>query len=159
METFTLEQAYYIGELIGVLVIVMSLIFVALQIRQNTRTMLHDARSAMRERIFNFQLMMAQQENLADIWHRGNGAFESLNELEQKRFLMIYAYEFSAWSEAYSSFQEGMLTSSFWDSMKIAIKEELECIGARKYWEHRKHWYVDSFQVIINDLMQEGSVE
>ncbi len=36
METLTLEQAYYIAEIIGVLSIVMSLVYVAVQIRQNT---------------------------------------------------------------------------------------------------------------------------
>ena len=36
MEALTLEQAYYIAEIIGVLSIVMSLVYVAVQIRQNT---------------------------------------------------------------------------------------------------------------------------
>jgi len=37
METLTLEQAYYIGELVGVIAIVGSLIFLTLQVRQNTQ--------------------------------------------------------------------------------------------------------------------------
>ena len=36
METLTLEQAYYLGELLGVIAVVTSLIYLALQLRQNT---------------------------------------------------------------------------------------------------------------------------
>lgn len=36
METLTLEQAYYLGELLGVIAVVASLIYLTLQLRQNT---------------------------------------------------------------------------------------------------------------------------
>ena len=46
METLTLEQAYYIGELFGVVAVVTSLIYLAIQLRQNTKSIrlgtLHD---------------------------------------------------------------------------------------------------------------------
>ena len=159
MESFTLEQAYYIGELVGVLVIVISLIFVALQIHQNTRTMRHEVRNKMRERFLNLQLILAQQEDLADVYQRGRDTFESMSELEQKRFYMICAYELNVMSEAFSSFQEGMLTSSYWDSMKKGIRYQLQSAGVQKYWKNKKHLYADPFQMLISDLMQEDSVE
>ena len=38
MEILTLEQAYYISQLIGTLAVIISLVYVAKQIRQNTNT-------------------------------------------------------------------------------------------------------------------------
>ena len=38
METMTLEQMYYIGELIATVAFVMPLLYVGIQIRQNTYT-------------------------------------------------------------------------------------------------------------------------
>jgi hypothetical protein len=37
MESLTLEQAYYIGELFGLAAVVTSLVFLTIQVRQNTR--------------------------------------------------------------------------------------------------------------------------
>lgn len=42
MEALTLEQAYYIAEIVGVLSIVISLTYVAAQIRQNTMAIRSD---------------------------------------------------------------------------------------------------------------------
>ncbi len=38
METITLEQSPYLAEIVGVFAIVVSLIYLTLQVRQNTRT-------------------------------------------------------------------------------------------------------------------------
>ena len=40
MEPLTLEQAYYIGELIAAFVVIVSVIYLALQVRQNTQVIL-----------------------------------------------------------------------------------------------------------------------
>jgi hypothetical protein len=157
METLTLEQAYYIGEMIGTFILIISLIFVGLHIHQNTRTMRYEVRNKTRERFLNFQLILAQQDDLADIYFRGTSTFEILNELEQKRFFMICAYTLNAMSESFSSFQDGMLSSNYWDSMKIGIRNELQSDGVRKYWEDKKHLYAGPFQMFIDDLMQDDS--
>jgi len=158
MSTLTLEQAYYIGELVGVLAIVVSLLFVAVQIQQNTRTIRYEVRNKMRERYLNLQLIMAQQEDLCDVYIRGNKTFESLNELEERRFFMICGYELNAMSEIFSSFQDGMLSVNYWDSVKIGIMNEMQGEGIQKYWESKKHLYADSFQMFINELLQKNTV-
>ena len=39
METITLEQVYYIGQTLGVMVVIASLLFVGLQVRQNAQAL------------------------------------------------------------------------------------------------------------------------
>ena len=40
METLTLEQAYYIAEIFAAIIVVLSLVFVSIQVRQNTHAIL-----------------------------------------------------------------------------------------------------------------------
>ena len=41
METFTLEQASYLAEIIGLLAVVASIIYLAIQVKQSTRDIFH----------------------------------------------------------------------------------------------------------------------
>ena len=45
METLTLEQAYYMAEMVATIIIVLSLLFVAKQLRQNTLTIMGQSMS------------------------------------------------------------------------------------------------------------------
>jgi len=56
-----LEQAYYLGELIGVIAIVGSLVFVGLQMRQTNRVNIAGARHSMSE--FALKLISLQAEH------------------------------------------------------------------------------------------------
>ena len=84
MESLTLEQAYYIGELIAAAVVVLSLLFVAQQLRQNT--------SAIKSQALESAIQIAQSEVLklgndefAQVFRKSISVPEKLspNEIQQ----------------------------------------------------------------------------
>ena len=91
METLTLEQASYLDEIIGVIAVVISLVYLGLQVKQNTRSIriqiVHDLSSQFREH----QAAIAHDKDLADIFLRAVYSYEKLNTQEQLRFNLLGA--------------------------------------------------------------------
>ena len=72
MESLTLEQAYYIGELVAVTVVIVSLIYVGRQIKQNTEAIQVNAAQAFVEAYNTFTADLSTSEENTDIWYRGS---------------------------------------------------------------------------------------
>ena len=86
METLTLEHLYYIGELAGVIVVIVSVIYLALQVRQNTQTIRTTNMHAMSGNINSAVDMITNSAEVADIYRRGSMDYDSLDDIEMVRF-------------------------------------------------------------------------
>jgi hypothetical protein len=94
MELLTLEQVYYVGELLGVIAVVASLIYLALQLRQNTLSIRMSSIQALSSDYIGFVGMVAQSEGLADVFLHGLENIESLANTDRIRFRMILSHMF-----------------------------------------------------------------
>lgn len=83
METMTLERMSYIAEIIGVIAVVFTLIFLTIQVRQNTRQIKSQGlQSAAAQYISRFDHATSTSEN-AEIFRRGLNIFDGLSKTEQ----------------------------------------------------------------------------
>ena len=78
MQAMTLEQVYYIAELIGVLAVIASLIYLALHLRQNNKMIrlgtLHDISS----QYVTCMLTMSHDQESTDVWVNGLAKVDEL---------------------------------------------------------------------------------
>ena len=74
METLTLEQAYYIGELVASFVVLISLVYMAIQLRQNTNAIrLGTAHAVAEEFREMFALAASTGFEIATVWRTRSG--------------------------------------------------------------------------------------
>ncbi len=92
----TLEDLGNVGEFVGALAVVASLIYLAVQLRQSTKQMVEngeEARLAALERAVQtasqFRFAMIRDAGVADIWLRGSRDLTDLNEQEALRFYLL----------------------------------------------------------------------
>ena len=86
METLTLEQMYYIGELLAAVVVIVSVIYLALQVRQNAISTRLNTLAEINAGFKSFYQSIGENRDLADIYMRGLSNFEGLDRLEKMRF-------------------------------------------------------------------------
>lgn len=89
METLTLEQAYYIGELIAAVAVIISLIYVAKEIRQNTNMLrINSSREFVR---WNTDLVepLSSQREVCENWMKGDSDLDSLDEVDKQRAMLF----------------------------------------------------------------------
>jgi hypothetical protein len=88
-----LEKTYYVTQIVAVFCLVCSLIYVALQVSQNTREMRISAFREEAVQMIDLFLLEAQDPELLDLIVRAETDFESLQPFERRR-AMGYA---TAW--------------------------------------------------------------
>ncbi len=152
------------SELIGAVAVVISLVYLAIQIRQNTRQVeestiqgraaaLHSSLSyAVDNRIATFS-----DENTASIYLRGLKDAESLNELEQLRFRLIFANVVDAGWNMYSQSKMTGFSPEAWKAQARTIIRLLDTNGGKWFWDNYGSEYHQDFRIEIERISAGGS--
>lgn len=159
METMTLEQSYYIAQVVAAVILVLSVIYLALQVRQNTHAM----------RLSNFQAgstnwanvlgILANNEEAADIYRRGMAGYDTLNETEQLRFRMLGMQILRMFNENFEQMHEGAVRQARWEAIQRAHIDMMQTSGLQTLWSSRKHWFPDDFQAYMGNIIERSATE
>lgn len=142
-----------VGEVLGASGVIISLLYLASQIRGEARakraSAVHDQSDAYR----HFLQTMATDEELAAIYLRGLRDYGSVKEVELVRFSSALGLLFRVFDEAFFQWKEGNLDSSVWHGFESPMADMLAYPGAREWWSTRSHWYSEPFRELIHAKM------
>jgi hypothetical protein len=83
-----------VGEFFGALLLLASLFYVAVQVRQNTQAMRASGQQALITNFYGNQQLLARDSELNDLLRRGVADFGSLSDAEKSRFgFLVVPYE------------------------------------------------------------------
>jgi hypothetical protein len=145
----TIEQLGSLGEVVGAIATIGTLWYLALQIRQSSKT----------ERASNFVQIMQDQNvwlsitqsgEVADIYMRGLRDFKGLTEIEQTRFHMVLSLHFSNMQLAFRLHQEGALATELYQDTFASMLNFVENPGARDWWQSAQQWFHPEFVEHVN---------
>ena len=145
-----------VGEIIGAIAVVISLIYVGVQIRQNTVV---TKRSNARQTASDHERALANflEEDVADLVLRGPEDFDALSRLEQYR----YDLAVSIWLEAIEQAFADAAIGSFPKEQLVAYRNRLFIVlaspGGREWWSKRKVWFSEEFGAELERLKKQGA--
>ncbi len=97
----TIQDWGAFGELVGGVAVIVTLIYLAFQIRQNTRAIRLSTSHAVTEDFRNTFALMAEQIELADAIHKGSKDPRSISGAEKMRYWGFNHYYLYAFENAY----------------------------------------------------------
>ena len=142
-----------IGEIVGAVAVVISLIYLAIQMRgQNRETRLSTINSSLTS--WNSLLaLVAENSELADIGNRGLKNDE-LSEDQEVRF-RAFANSYLRFAEGlYLQHLEGRLDDRIWLGIGKGVTVFLQAPGMRRFWSHRKDWYSSEFREYVEEEIE-----
>jgi hypothetical protein len=155
----TLEDLGNIGEFVGAVAVVVSLIYLALQIRQNTRQLDHNSEvvSANVElenaRIAaEFNSNVANSAELAELWGRGVFGREDLTPVEETRVGFMLGDLFYRLEGLYHQHRRGFLPSDSWTPWETLMRSVLAGPLPRRWWATRAHPFSIDFTQHVDEL-------
>jgi hypothetical protein len=151
MESLTLEQIYFMSEIIGVFAVVVSLVYVGLQVKQNTQSIrlntVHNIAEGQRE----VNSMMATNSELSAIVHKGLQDIESISGIDKFQFYTWAYATLRPLEDAYFQYLEGAFEDNHWQALSRQFINLIKLPGLLAYWEDRKFVYSDAFQQFMDD--------
>ncbi len=140
-----------IGEIIGAAAVVVSLIYLATQIR----TQNNEARLAATHEIlvgFRESLRVFTSGNTADLFAKANNDFDSLSDGEAIKLISATLQMLRLWEEAYIQNEQGHLEDRVWDGINSQYSSYLSYPALDRTWEIRGKHFDLKFQNLVNNV-------
>ncbi len=157
MESLTLEQVYFIGQTISAVAVVLSLIYVGLQIKQNTTTTQAASAQAYATDINDIVGLINSSPRLADVLHEGANGLSGLKDGDIIRFMSFTDINFITYQSFYMQWKSGTLADALMATYKEAIVSLLQQKGQQEWWELRRHWFSPEFQDFVDGVVGQES--
>lgn len=131
----TLNDAYLISQIVAVLLVAPTLVYLALQVRQNTMQMRATARFQWVEASGQFNALVAGDVKAASVFRRGWEAPDSLDDDEKMQFLVHLGHFMQIYSTMFELHQDGLLPDTQWHNCRKDMTAVMNCPGGLWVWE------------------------
>ena len=142
-----------IGELAGAGGVIISLLYLGLQIkRQNVESRFAAVYELVNETNI-FYGSVAENKEVAEIWVKGIQNFDALDQVEKARFLGDVSRTFRSTEGLLYLKLRGRLDSAMWKGIDRSTEDLCKCPGIKSFWSMRSHWYSDELNEYIEPYM------
>lgn len=148
------EAVSAIGQLIGAVAVVISLVYLAAQIRDNTRSTRSATRQSIVDSIVSVNLAFPQSDGLARAL--GANLDAQPNEPHQALQLLAHCYAYMrTWENVHFQFRSGMLSDEDWNGFRQNLKALLQVPAYRDFWEREREVFSQAFRREVTAVLRE----
>lgn len=141
------------AEIIGGIAVIASLIFVAYQMKEsNLNARETNYRQVMKHNI-EMGRLVGSDSTIANLYRRGCGDYEKLNDDERWQFGSLMMAMFSDFNQHYNMFNHKRLDPEFWRSIEHNMKFYLARPGVLMWWHAQPFVFDSGFTNYINDYI------
>ena len=149
MEIVTLEQVYYIGELIAAVVLIISVFYLAIQMKQNTQAIRSTAAYEATQSLSGWYLAIGHDQQSLDVFVRGLSGSENLDGNEKYQFIILVHAAFLSFQNTFYLAYEQTLNEEMKHSLTAAICVIKDTPGFKFYWEQRRGTLMKEFRKYV----------
>jgi hypothetical protein len=151
------EMLAAFGQLAAVFVGIPSLIYLAIQIREQTKERRQTAVHALTEQWGGLTGSLHDNAETAEIFLRGMQSFIDLDPVSKLRFSAFFNRLINVFEGMYFSHCQGILTESSWRAVERTMGDLIAYPGVQQWWETRRHWHTEEFDRIVDTIIARGS--
>ena len=156
-----MDLSYYanLAEIIGTTAIVVSLVYVAVQIRQHTRvTRLTTAQNISHE-LRAVTVLLATEPETAEMHLKGIENIDSLTPTEKHRFYILLSALYRVYENAYYQNREGALDPHIWEGVMGQLLITRNSSGYQSFWRDRKQLFSKNFQYFLENELHVPEID
>ena len=146
----------WIAEVLGAVAVVISLVFVGFELRENALATKAEAAHNASTALQSWYLQVGTEPG-GIIFRKGMADPESLSPDEGFQFMMIMHAGLLAYQETYYLGQQGALDQALYRAMTEALLPGRRTPGFNWYWQQRKTYFSEDFQQFIESLNRDDA--
>jgi hypothetical protein len=138
-----------LAELAGALGVIASLVYLAIQIRQNTYSAREASWNSILGDLQQFRSLIAQDPEVARVYREGLRDLKSLNDDDRWRFGALMQSIYSVWETVFRTRTEGLFQHNLADLAWMAGRP-----GAREWWSKGNRLYSPEFRQFMDETLE-----
>jgi hypothetical protein len=144
------------GEFLGGIAVVVSLVYLAGQIRQNSKLLRTSTASVSGETNGRLNILLVQDPEVARIFWDGLADRDSLSESDRRRFDPMIQLQLGGVNQEYQFAQDGIIDPSIWETRTKGMRWEFQQPGMKQWWSEWGYVYPADFRDFCDGLIREG---
>ncbi|MDH3352067.1 MAG: hypothetical protein OEM60_04495 [Gammaproteobacteria bacterium] len=154
-----LESLANLGEIIGAIAVVVSLIYLAVQVRQNTKAQQTENFSRALDRVAAIQATLSQDAETSVIFSKGVSDPSDLTSRERMQFTWTMYELFGAFEFMFIASKTNAIPEEIWQRWSSAIAWWLSYSGVKAWWKVRPIPFSESFTSYIESLLENNPTD
>lgn len=147
----TLSDWANIGQVVGAVAVIASLIFVGLQVRQNTKISKATALQLNADHWLNYITTIADP-NFGKVYAMGASGRTKLDQRQFGQFFLLCRANFMGCETQHYQYRLGLLDRDAYDGYKTTIREQITALpGIRAMWQLVRHSYSKDFAAFMDE--------
>jgi hypothetical protein len=149
----TLDALGNIGDFIGGIGVVVTLIYLAGQIRQNTRASQAETYQGLSSQFASTINSLASSSDSVRIYNSGLRDYNQFSEEEKTQFSFSMHAAFIAFENAFYLHQYGNLDAELWEKWRTQIEWYAQREGVVAWWKLSERFFSATFREHVNELI------
>ena len=150
------EMLAALGQLAAVFVGIPSLIYLAVQIRAQTKERRQSAVNVLTAQWGDLTCALHDNAEFSAIFLRGVQSFADLDPVSKLRFSAFFNRFLNHFEAMYFSHRDGILTASSWGKIERTMSNLIAYPGVQQWWEERRHWHTEEFGRVVDAIIAKG---
>jgi hypothetical protein len=142
-----------LAQLATVFIGIPSLIYFAIQLREQNRERRQSAVNALTAQWGDLTKALHEDAEFTAIYLRGVHSFHELDAISKVRFSAFQNRFFKNFEGVYYSHREGILSDELWDEVDRTMRDFLAYEGVRQWWQTRRHWHTEAFARLVDEMI------
>jgi hypothetical protein len=151
------EMLAAIGQLAAACIGIPSIIYLAVQIREQTRERRQSAVNALTVQWGDLTRSFHDNAEFCAIYLRGVQSFTDLDAVSKLRFSSFLNRFFKNFQAMFFSHRDGVLSASLWGEVERTMSDVIAYPGVQQWWQTRRHWHTEEFASVIDALIAKGA--
>ena len=150
----TLTELGSLGEFISGLAVVVTLVYLAIQIRHNTRAVRSSMHQDMIESSSRIAESISDNSDLGRIVLKADQDYDGLTSEERIRFEAYAERIFANFESVFYSYRNSMIEEDLWDSWKSSYLGDISRDSIRRLWQVQRPPHLQDFMEFIDAFYQ-----
>ena len=145
-----------IGQLATVFIGVPSVIYFAIQLREQNRERRQSAVNALTVQWGELTKALHENPEFTVLYLRGVQSFHDLDAVSKLRFSAFQNRFFKNFEGMYFSHRDGILVATLWGEIERTMSDFLAYPGVQEWWKTRRHWHTEEFAQVVDQIIARG---
>ena len=146
----TIQDLGSIGELVAAIGTVATLVYLAIQIRQNSRLLRASASQAVAQSALDFNTVLVQDRELLRLFTTGRQDLGSLDAEQRDVFTTTLITLFYTYESGFYQHLDGVIHPDMWEGRRRMLGRLLQERGTAEWWEKSKWIFGAQFRDFVD---------
>ena len=141
------------GELVGGFAIIVSLIYVGVQVKGSARASRSAAANDATVSLQSWYLEIGSNRQASELWFNAMTSPEPLSSRDESQFMLLAHAAMLGFQNSYLLSQEGTLDREILEVLTAGIMAVKDLPGMERYWRQRRNSFRGGFLKYVDDLL------